>query len=159
MAVGMNSITPEQAQRLHQNGQLEAAETAYRQLRSQFPGRLDIALALTYLLRDQGRRSAAADCIIDWWSQSDQGRLNGLRVVTLLSDIDRIAHAGPVIEHLVRRWPTDAAVLEQAAMAAQGRQDEEEPTPEEAEAGQEVPEDFDPTAVKRLRRRVRHWLK
>ena len=120
MAVGMNSITPEQAQRLHQNGQLEAAETAYRQLRSQFPGRLDIALALTYLLRDQGRRSAAADCIIDWWSQSDQGRLNGLRVVTLLSEMDRIAHAGPVIEHLVRRWPTDAAVLEQAAIAAQG---------------------------------------
>ena len=116
----MNAITPEHAQSLHRSGQLEAAESAYRQLIGRFPTRLDIALALTYLLRDQGRRSAAAQIIVGWWNRSERDRVNGIRVVTLLTEMDRTAAAKPVIGHLVQHWPEDPAVLEQAAMVAQG---------------------------------------
>jgi len=88
-------------------GRASEAEAALRRALVLEPAMLDAAVSLAFLLREQGRLSAAADTMLEGWRLQPPERDNDGRCFAFLRECQRTSQAAVVAQAAVARWPDD----------------------------------------------------
>lgn len=96
---------------LRAGGRPREAEQALRAVIAAEPTHADAPVALAFLLRDQGRLSAAAQTIVALWKQQPRTRDGDYRVVKFLQECQRHGDAEEVAESILEAHPRDAELL------------------------------------------------
>ena len=88
-------------------GRAHEAEAALRRALALAPELMDAAVSLAFLLREQGRLSAAADVMLEGWRLQAPQRDNDGRCFAFLRECQRPVHAAVIAQAAVTRWPDD----------------------------------------------------
>jgi tetratricopeptide (TPR) repeat protein len=99
-------------------GRTHEAEVALRCALSVSPAMLDAAVSLAFLLREQGRLSAAAQAMLDAWRLQAPQRETDARCLAFLRECQRPQLAAVVAQEAAKRWPDDAAMQAAAGEVA-----------------------------------------
>ncbi|UXI69898.1 tetratricopeptide repeat-containing sulfotransferase family protein [Tahibacter amnicola] len=92
-------------------GQAREAEDMFREVIAAEPLHADAPLALAFLMREQGRLTAAAEIINDVWKRLPRTRLGDLRTLRFLEECQRHAQAEELAEPILASHPEDADLL------------------------------------------------
>jgi len=96
---------------LRAGGRSRDAEHALRAVLAAEPTHADAPVSLAFLLRDQGRLSAAAQTILALWRQAPRTRDGDYRAVKFLQECQRHAEAEEIADAIVEAHPHDAELL------------------------------------------------
>jgi tetratricopeptide (TPR) repeat protein len=99
-------------------GEVAAAEHQLRELLGVQPGHLDALRLLATLLRSNGRFSAAAQCMSDWWASQNHTTGNTLLCVDFIRHCQRHALAATICDEALRAGVVDPAIYAQAGLLA-----------------------------------------
>ncbi|MEO8458941.1 MAG: sulfotransferase [Dokdonella sp.] len=93
---------------LRMGGDDVSAESVLRALLVAAPAHADAARSLAFLLREQGRLSAAAQCVLTMCRNAPRSRDSDLRAVNFLRECQRLVLAEDLVAECLGAWPDDA---------------------------------------------------
>ncbi|MDC8011866.1 tetratricopeptide repeat-containing sulfotransferase family protein [Tahibacter soli] len=96
---------------LRAGGRTREAEQALRAVIAAEPAHADAPVSLAFLLREQGRLSAAAQTIVTLWKRQPRTRDGDYRAVKFLQECHRHADAEELAEPILAAHPRDAELL------------------------------------------------
>ena len=96
---------------LRLSGRPQEAERALRAVLAAEPMHVQAHLSLAFLLREQGRLSAAAEVIVQLWRRQARSRDTDLRTVKFLQECQRHQVAEEIAEDILALHPHDSEVL------------------------------------------------
>lgn len=103
---------------LRMAGDLAAAEAEFRSILECEPAHRDATYSLAFMLREQGRTSAAAFVVATWWQSANSSADEALAAIGFVIECADFAKADTIARDAHAHWPADARIAARAGEIA-----------------------------------------